>query len=119
MIIRGGENVFPKEIEEFFMKHPNILDIQVVGVKDEVMGEETCAWVMFKEEGKTSIDDLINYCKGKIAHYKIPRYFRITKEFPMTVTGKVKKNDMRHITNEILKQHTHDVFDSKHSKKKR
>jgi fatty-acyl-CoA synthase len=113
MIIRGGENVYPKELEEYFMKHPNISDIQVIGVEDEAMGEEICAWVRFKEPEKTTIEDLVTYCKGQIAHFKIPRYFRIVSEFPMTVTGKVKKIEMRTVTNEIMKKANSDVVDTK------
>ena len=103
MVIRGGENIYPMEIEEYFMKHPNISDIQVIGVSDDFMGEELCAWVKLKDQSKTTVSDLIEYCKGKIAHFKIPRYIRFVTEFPLTVTGKVKKNEMRHITNEMLK----------------
>lgn len=77
------------------------------------MGEEVCAWIKFEEGQQISFEDLISHCKGKIAHYKIPRYFRTVKEFPMTITGKIKKNDMRHITNELLKQKEHDIFDTK------
>lgn len=109
MIIRGGENIFPKEIEEYLMQHPNITDVQVIGVNDELMGEELCAWIKFKDEHKASLDELHGHMKGKIAHYKIPRYVRFVQGFPLTVTGKVKKNEMRHITNELLKQANHDI----------
>jgi fatty-acyl-CoA synthase len=77
------------------------------------MGEEVGIWIKLKEEGKTSVDDFLHHFKGRIAHFKIPRYFRMVHEFPMTVTGKIKKNDMRHITNELLKKTTHDIVDIK------
>ncbi len=81
------------------------------------MGEELCAWVKLKNKGETNVEDLHNYCKGQIAHYKIPRYVRMVDGFPLTVTGKVKKNEMRHITNELLKQPNHDIVEMKASKK--
>ncbi|CDW82735.1 amp-binding domain protein [Stylonychia lemnae] len=117
MIIRGGENIYPKELEEYFMKHPNVYDIQVIGVNDEFMGEEVCAWIKFKQEDKTTVQDLLDYCQGQISHYKIPRYVRFVKEFPLTVTGKVKKNDMRHLTNELLRQPQNDIQEMKAKKK--
>lgn len=76
MIIRGGENIYPREIEEFFMKHPNVQDAQVIGVYDEFMGEEVCIWIKLKEEGDSKPEDFLTYCQGQIAHYKIPRYLR-------------------------------------------
>ena len=118
LIIRGGENIYPKELEEYFMKHPNISDVQVVGVNDEFMGEELCAWVKLKDPEQTSPLDLHTYCQGKIAHYKIPRYVRFVTEFPLTVTGKPKKNEMRHISNELLKQPHHDILELKPKKAK-
>jgi fatty-acyl-CoA synthase len=95
MIIRGGENVYPREIEEFLYGHPAIEDVQVIGVPDARLGEEICAWVKLRPGQALSQAELREYCTGKIAHYKIPRYLRITGEFPMTVTGKVQKFRMR------------------------
>jgi fatty-acyl-CoA synthase len=98
MIIRGGENVYPREIEEFLYGHPAIADVQVIGVPDERYGEEICAWVRLREGATLTIDDLRAYCRGRIAHYKIPRYVRVVDEFPMTVTGKVQKFRMREVS---------------------
>jgi fatty-acyl-CoA synthase len=95
MVIRGGENIYPREIEEFLYTHPAIEDVQVVGVPDLKYGEELCAWVKLKPGTELSAEQLREYCTGKIAHYKIPRYLRITTDFPMTVTGKVQKFKMR------------------------
>jgi fatty-acyl-CoA synthase len=95
LVIRGGENVYPREVEEFLYSHPAIEDVQVIGVPDEKYGEELCAWVKLRPGAELSIEELRAYCTGKIAHYKIPRYVRITTEFPMTVTGKVQKFKMR------------------------
>jgi fatty-acyl-CoA synthase len=95
MIIRGGENVYPREIEEFLYGHPAIEDVQVIGVPDARYGEEICAWVKLRPGQQLSEAELRDYCTGKIAHYKIPRYLRITGDFPMTVTGKVQKFKMR------------------------
>ena len=96
MIIRGGENVYPREIEEFLYAHPDIVDVQVIGVPDAKYGEEIMAWVTLRD-GATPVtaEDLRAYCTGKIAHYKIPRYVKVAEAFPMTVTGKVRKIDMR------------------------
>jgi fatty-acyl-CoA synthase len=95
MVIRGGENVYPREVEEFLYAHPAIEDVQVVGVPDEKYGEELCAWVKLRPGAGLTVEDLRAYCSGKIAHYKVPRYVRFTEEFPMTVTGKVQKFRMR------------------------
>jgi fatty-acyl-CoA synthase len=95
MIIRGGENVYPREIEEFLYSHPAIEDVQVIGVPDLRYGEEICAWVKLRPGQALTEDELREYCRGQIAHYKIPRYLRITGDFPMTVTGKVQKFKMR------------------------
>jgi fatty-acyl-CoA synthase len=105
MIIRGGENVYPREIEEFLYAHPNIADVQVVGVPDERFGEEICAWVIVREGATVDADDVRAFCEGKIAHYKIPRYVRVTAEFPMTVTGKVRKVELRERAIEELDLH--------------
>ena len=95
MIIRGGENVYPREVEEFLYGHPQIQDVQVIGVPDETYGEEVMAWVILKPGEAATADDLIDYCRGKIAHYKVPRYWRMTDQFPMTVSGKVQKYKLR------------------------
>lgn len=95
MIIRGGENIYPREIEDFLMSHPAIADAQVFGVPDNKYGEEVCAWIMLKSGKELQDDDILHYCNGRIARYKIPRYIRFVTEFPMTVTGKVQKFAMR------------------------
>ncbi len=95
MIIRGGENIYPREIEEFLYKHPNILDVQIVGVPDETFGEEVSAWIQLKSGASMTADELKEYCKGKIARYKIPRYIAFVEEFPMTASGKVQKFKLR------------------------
>ena len=95
MVIRGGENVYPREVEEFLYGHPAISDVQVIGVPDERYGEELCAWVRLKEGQSVSGDELREWCRGKIASFKIPRYWRFVDAFPMTVTGKVQKFKMR------------------------
>ncbi|TMD08269.1 MAG: AMP-binding protein [Chloroflexi bacterium] len=95
MIIRGGENVYPREIEEFLYGHPDVADVQVIGVPSERYGEEVMAWVK-RREGSTVTDELlVEYCRGKIATFKIPRYWKFVDEFPMTVTGKIQKFKMR------------------------
>ena len=95
MIIRGGENVYPREIEEFLYSHPKVQDVQVIGVPDEKYGEEIMAWVKLREGQAVTEDEIRDYCRGQIAHYKIPRYVRFVDAFPMTVTGKVQKFLMR------------------------
>jgi len=95
MVIRGGENVYPREVEEFLYQHPAVGDVQVVGVPDERYGEELCAWVRLREGQAVSGEELREWCRGKIATFKIPRYWRFVDEFPMTVTGKVQKFKMR------------------------
>ncbi|GAA4414085.1 AMP-binding protein [Fodinibacter luteus] len=99
MVIRGGENIYPREIEEFLYTHPDVLDAQVIGVPDDRYGEELCAWVRMRE-GATPLtaESLREFATGQLAHYKIPRYVRIVEEFPMTVTGKVRKVEMRQVT---------------------
>jgi fatty-acyl-CoA synthase len=96
MVIRGGENIYPREIEEFLYTHPDILDAQVIGVPDERYGEELMAWVRMRE-GTTPLtaESVREFCTGKLAHYKIPRYVHIVDDFPMTVTGKIRKVEMR------------------------
>ncbi len=95
MIIRGGENVYPREIEEFLYGHPKVADVQVIGVPDAKYGEEICAWVKLKEGESAGEDEIRAYCRGKIATYKVPRYVKFVDAFPMTVTGKVQKYLMR------------------------
>ena len=95
MIIRGGENVYPREIEEFLYTHPQIQDVQVVGVPDEKYGEEIMAWVKLKPGAATTSEEVRDFCRGRIAHYKIPRYVKFVEAFPMTVTGKIQKFIMR------------------------
>jgi fatty-acyl-CoA synthase len=95
MVIRGGENIYPREIEEFLYSHPDIEDVQVVGVPDARYGEELCAWVQLRTGSSLTEQQVKEYCTGRIAHYKVPRYVRFTGEFPMTVTGKVQKFKMR------------------------
>lgn len=98
MIIRGGENIYPREIEEFLYTHPSISDVQVIGVPDIKFGEAVMAWVRFKEGETMSLEDIKQFCKGQIAHFKTPQYMRVTETFPMTVTGKVRKVEMREIS---------------------
>jgi fatty-acyl-CoA synthase len=95
MVIRGGENIYPREVEEFLYTHPQIQDVSVFGVPDEKYGEELCAWVRLKEGRQATEDDIRTFCRDQIAHFKIPRYIRFVHEFPMTVTGKVQKFLMR------------------------
>ena len=95
MVIRGGENIYPREIEEFLYGHPAIEDVQVIGVPDLKYGEELCAWIQLRPGHQLDADQVRDYCKGKIAHYKVPRYIRFTSDFPMTVTGKIQKFKMR------------------------
>lgn len=103
MVIRGGENIYPREIEEFLYTHPDILDAQVIGVPDERYGEELMAWVRLREGAPPmTAESLREFCTGKLAHYKIPRYVHVVDEFPMTVTGKVRKVEMREMAKEIL-----------------
>jgi len=98
MVIRGGENIYPREVEEFLYSHPAIEDVQVIGVPDAKYGEELCAWVKLRPGAELTVAELRQFCAGKIAHYKIPRYLRISADFPMTVTGKVQKFKMREVS---------------------
>jgi fatty-acyl-CoA synthase len=96
MVIRGGENVYPREVEEFLYRHPDVQDVQVIGVPDPNYGEELCAWIKLRAGAPPlDVDDIRAFCDGKLAHYKIPRYVLIVDEFPMTVTGKIRKVQMR------------------------
>lgn len=98
MVIRGGENIYPREIEEFLYQHPAIEDVSVIGVPDERYGEELCAWVVLRDGAAADAAAITAFCRGKIAHYKVPRYVRFVAAFPMTVTGKVQKYKMREIS---------------------
>ncbi|MCA0337039.1 MAG: AMP-binding protein [Actinobacteria bacterium] len=103
MVIRGGENIYPREIEEFLYTHPDILDAQVIGVPDEKYGEELCAWVRMREGVEPLTAEAVRaFATGKLAHYKIPRYVKVVEDFPMTVTGKVRKVEMRQVSTEEL-----------------
>jgi fatty-acyl-CoA synthase len=102
MIIRGGENIYPREIEEFLHTHPKISDVQVIGVPDAQYGEEVCVWIRLQEGQSSTPEEIRDYCRGQIATYKIPRYVRFTTEFPMTVTGKIQKFRMREQMTEEL-----------------
>lgn len=95
MIIRGGENVYPREIEEYLYTHPDIVEVQVIGVPDVKYGEQIAAWVQLREGAQLTAEDVKEFCRGKIAHFKVPHYVTFTDEFPMTVTGKVQKYQMR------------------------
>ena len=89
MVIRGGENLYPREIEEFLYRHPKIQDVQIFGVADDRYGEELCAWIRTRPGETLTADDVRAFCHGQIAHNKIPRYVEFVDEFPMTVTGKI------------------------------
>ena len=102
MIIRGGENVYPREIEEFLYTHPKVSDVQVIGLPDPKYGEEIMAWVKVKSGEQVTAEELKEFCKGQIAHYKVPRYFKFVDTFPMTVTGKIMKFQMREQSTEEL-----------------
>jgi fatty-acyl-CoA synthase len=103
MIIRGGENIYPREIEEFLFTHAKIQDAKVIGVPDEKFGEEVCAWVQLKEGEVLSEEEIRAFCKKNIAYFKVPRYIRLVTEFPMTVTGKIQKFKMRELMVEELR----------------
>ncbi|MGZ4631770.1 MAG: AMP-binding protein [Actinomycetes bacterium] len=103
MVIRGGENIYPREIEEFLYSHPDIADVQVIGVPDEKYGEELCAWIRMRERAAPLTAEAVQqFCTGKLAHYKVPRYVRIVDDFPMTVTGKIRKVEMRQQSVDLL-----------------
>jgi len=95
LVIRGGENIYPREIEEYLYRHPEVQDVQVVGVPDKIYGEELCAWIVPRAGSVVDEEGIRGFCRGQIAHYKIPRYIRFVKGFPMTVSGKVQKFLMR------------------------
>ena len=102
MIIRGGENVYPREVEEFLYSHPDILEVQVFGIPDERLGESVCAWIQPREGSSLEEESIKEFCRDKIAHFKIPRHVRFVDEFPMTVTGKMQKFVMREMMSEQL-----------------
>jgi fatty-acyl-CoA synthase len=91
MIIRGGENIYPREVEEYLFRHSKVQDVQVVGLPDRKYGEELCAWIVLREGQKATEEEIRGFCEGQIAHFKIPKYIRFVDGFPMTVTGKVQK----------------------------
>src|SRR5260370_33089613 len=95
MVIRGGENIYPREIEEYLFRHPKIQNVQVFGVPDEKNGEELCAWIVLHQGERATEDEIRDFCRGQIAHYKVPEYIRVVSELLMTVTGKVQKFAMR------------------------
>ncbi len=103
MIIRGGENIYPREIEEFLFTHPAVSEVQVFGVPDPKMGEEVCAWIQLRDGQSATAEEIREYCKGQISHYKIPRYVRFVDEYPMTVTGKIRKVEMSAMMAEELR----------------
>ncbi|MFC3886066.1 AMP-binding protein [Bacillus songklensis] len=102
MIIRGGENIYPREIEEFLYTHPKVLDVQIIGVPDEKYGEEVMAWIRLKEGATATAEEIREYCEGKISRFKIPRYIEFCSEFPMTASGKIQKFRLREDANRIL-----------------
>ncbi len=102
MVIRGGENVYPRELEELLYLHEDVLDVQVVGVPDEKYGEELCAWIKLREGAQVEAEEVRAFCRERVAHFKVPRYVMFVDEFPMTVTGKIQKFKMRETTIEQL-----------------
>jgi fatty-acyl-CoA synthase len=102
MIIRGGENIYPREIEEFLFTHPKVLGVSCFGVPDARYGEALCAWIVLRPGARASVEEIRQHCEGEIAHYKVPRYIVFVDEFPMTVTGKIQKFIMRDVMIERL-----------------
>jgi fatty-acyl-CoA synthase len=102
MIIRGGENIYPREIEEFLYRHPKILDVQVIGVPDSVYGEEVMAWIILKEGESADAEEIKEFCYGKISKHKIPKYMEFTSSYPMTASGKIQKYRLREKAKEII-----------------
>jgi fatty-acyl-CoA synthase len=102
LVIRGGENIYPREIEEFLYRHPKVQDVQVVGLPDKKYGEELCAWIIVKPGQSATDTEIRDFCKGQIAHYKVPKYIQFVSEFPMTVTGKIQKFKIRDAMTEQL-----------------
>jgi fatty-acyl-CoA synthase len=95
MLIRGGENVYPREVEEFLYRHPKIQEVQVFGIPHATLGEDVAAWIQLRDGEQCTLDELQDFCQGQIAHYKIPRHVKFVSDFPMTVTGKIQKFEMR------------------------
>jgi fatty-acyl-CoA synthase len=109
LVIRGGENVYPREVEEFLMGHPDVADVQVIGVPDARYGEELMAWIIPRGGASPDREQIAEYCRGRIAHYKVPRYVECVSEFPLTVTGKVMKFKLRERAMEelgLVSEHT-------------
>ncbi|PIF47146.1 fatty-acyl-CoA synthase [Chryseobacterium sp. 52] len=106
LIIRGGENISPKEIEDFLYTYPNILDVQIIGIPSEKFGEEVMAWVKVRKGFDVTETELLEYCTGRIAHYKVPKYWKFVDEFPMTISGKIRKVEMREISMKELELET-------------
>ena len=104
MIIRGGENIYPREIEEFLYKHPKVLDVQVVGIPDSVYGEEVMAWIILKDGESATAEEIKEYCKGKISKHKIPRYIEFTESYPMTASGKIQKFKLKEQAMEAVEE---------------
>ncbi|XP_051797292.1 medium-chain acyl-CoA ligase ACSF2, mitochondrial-like [Acanthochromis polyacanthus] len=102
MIIRGGENIYPAEIEQFLYKHPKVQEVQVVGVKDERLGEQVCACIRLKVGQTSSAEEIRAFCKGQISRFKIPQYVMFVDSYPMTASGKVKKNKLKEAMEEKL-----------------
>jgi fatty-acyl-CoA synthase len=114
MLIRGGENIYPREIEEFLYQHPKIDAVEIIGVPDEKYGEEVCAWIKLHAGAQASAEEIREFCRGKIAHFKIPRYIKFVDEFPMTVTGKVQKYVMRErMTEELARREVKTARDNR------
>jgi fatty-acyl-CoA synthase len=105
MIIRGGENIYPREIEDLIFTHPKVAEVAVFGIPDEHYGEEVMAWIQLHAGEEANEEEIHDYCKDKLAHYKIPKYIWFVDEFPMTVTGKLQKFRMREMAVDRLKQH--------------
>jgi len=101
VIIRGGENIYPREIEEFLYRHPKIQDVQVIGIPDDRYGEEICAWVKLRPGVSATEEEIRAFCRDQIAHYKVPRYIKFVDEFPMTVTGKIPGLPVRNLTGDL------------------
>ncbi len=95
MLIRGGENVYPREVEEFLYRHPKIQEVQVFGIPHPTLGEDVAAWIQLREGEQSTLEEIQEFCQGQIAHYKVPRHIKFVDEFPMTVTGKIQKFEMR------------------------
>jgi fatty-acyl-CoA synthase len=102
MIIRGGENLYPREIEEFYLTHEKVRDVQVVGVADERYGEEACAWIILHEGMESSEEEMKNYGKAHMALHKVPRYIVFVKDFPMNAAGKILKYKMKEQSEDML-----------------